>query len=64
MKDELDDIDESRQRAIFLRLVELQDQGLDVQQSRERIAEDEELTIDQVREIERAGLTHVWPPLD
>jgi hypothetical protein len=64
MTDELDDIDESRQRAIFLRLVELQDQGLDVQQSRERIAEEETLTIDQVREIERAGLTHVWPPLD
>lgn len=59
-----DKIDEARQKQIFQLLVELQDQGLTVQESRRRIAEQESITIEQVQEIEQAGLRHVWPPLD
>ena len=64
MSEEIDEIDEARQKEIFQLLVELQDQGLNVRESRERIAEQEAITVDQVVEIEKAGLTHTWPPLD
>ena len=59
-----EEIDETRQKEIFQLLVELQDQGLNVRDSRERIAEQEAITVDQVVEIEKAGLTNTWPPLD
>ena len=64
MSEELQNLDESRQREIFQLLVELQDQGLDVRQSREKIAAQECITVEQVVEIEKAGLIHTWPPLD
>ena len=57
-------LDETYQKAIFELLVKLQDEGLNVHQSREQVATMEELSIEQIKEIERAGLIHNWPPLD
>jgi hypothetical protein len=59
-----EEIAELRQKEIFQILVGLQDQGLDVRQSRARVAEQESISIDQIREIEREGLIHNWPPLE
>ena len=56
--------DESRQKAIFQLLVTLQDQGLDVRESREQVAKEASITIEEVQAIERLGLEHNWPPLD
>ena len=54
----------ARQRELFRGLVELQDQGVDVQQSRELVANHAGISVAEVREIERRGLQHDWPPLD
>ncbi len=56
--------DESRQRAIFQLLVSLQDQGLDVRRSREQVAKEASISVEEVQEIERLGLEQEWPPLD
>jgi hypothetical protein len=54
---------EPRRREIFLALVEAQDQGLAVAESRRATAERFRVSEKQVREIEREGLDHRWPPL-
>ena len=56
--------DEARRKEIFRLLVKLQDEGLGVGESRETVAMRERLSIEQVKEIERAGIEHKWPPLD
>ena len=58
------DTDESRQREIFQLLVTLQDQGLAVRQSREQVAKEASITVEEVQAIERIGLEQNWPPLD
>jgi hypothetical protein len=60
----LDVTDESRLRAIFLSLVTLQDQGIDVRRSRQRVAEEASITVEEVQTIERMGIEQGWPPLD
>jgi len=54
---------ESRRREIFLALVEAQDKDLSVVQSREAVARTFDLSVDEVRQIEREGLDQSWPPL-
>lgn len=56
--------DDSRQRAIFQLLVALQDQGLDVRQSREHVSLQALIAVEEVREIEKLGLAQHWPPLE
>jgi hypothetical protein len=50
-------------RNVFLALVEAQDSGMTVLQSREVVAKRFGLTERQVRHIEREGLDGQWPPL-
>jgi hypothetical protein len=48
--------------ALFLALVEAQDQGVPVPQSRRFIAERFDVREAQIRAIEREGLENDWPP--
>jgi hypothetical protein len=50
-------------REIFLALVNAQDNGKSVGQSRAAIAEQFWLSDEQVRAIEREGIDNDWPPL-
>jgi hypothetical protein len=54
---------EDRRRELFLALVNAQDDGKSVYQSRATIAEQYRVTERQVRAIEREGLDNDWPPL-
>ena len=54
---------EERRKEIFLALVEAQDQAMSVAKSRKVVAEKFEVSEDEVRQIEREGLEHGWPPL-
>ncbi len=56
-------LSEPRRREIFLALVEGQDQGMGVAESRKATAERFRVSEKQVREIEREGLDNRWPPL-
>jgi hypothetical protein len=54
---------ETRRKEIFLALVEAQDVGLPVGESRKVIAQRFDLTVRQVQGIEQEGLDREWPPL-
>jgi DNA-directed RNA polymerase sigma subunit (sigma70/sigma32) len=54
---------EERRREIFLALVEAQDRDQSVPQSREEVASRFNLSVAEVRQIEREGLDASWPPL-
>ena len=54
---------EESRREIFLALVEAQDKDLNVPQSREAVARRFDLSVEEVRQIEREGLDASWPPL-
>jgi hypothetical protein len=54
---------ESRRRAIFASLVNSQDNGASVRQSRRLAAAGFDVSWEQVLAIEREGLLNVWPPL-
>jgi len=54
---------EPRRREIFHALVDAQDGDLDVLRSREEIARRFDLSVEEVRQIEREGLDGGWPPL-
>ncbi len=56
-------LSEEERREIFRALVEAQDQGMRVAQSRTTIAERFGIAEAKVRDIEREGLDHSWPPL-
>jgi hypothetical protein len=57
-------IPEETRREVFAALVEAQDLGDSVQESRTTVANRFKLTEDNVRMIEREGLDALWPPLD
>jgi len=59
-----DDLPLEQRQAIFLALVESQDGGLNVAASRAEIAKRFSVTENQVKDIEREGLSNQWPPLD
>jgi hypothetical protein len=54
---------ESERKQVFRALVEAQDRGLTVEQSRRMVARRFGLSDQRVREIEREGLDAKWPPL-
>jgi hypothetical protein len=54
---------EERRKEIFLALVEAQDKDLGVPQSREAVARRFDLSVEEVRQVEREGLDASWPPL-
>lgn len=56
-------VSETRRKEIFLRLVEVQDNGVSVVESRRRVADEFRLQMDDVMGIEREGLSSRWPPL-
>lgn len=55
---------ENQQQEIFRILVEAQDSGSSVKQSRQKVATDFSLDLDDVVKLERMGITAKWPPLD
>jgi hypothetical protein len=59
-----DMIPEETRREVFAALVEAQDLGDSVQESRAMVANRFNLTEHDVRTIEREGLEALWPPLE
>lgn len=55
--------DEERRKNIFAALVEAQDSGLKVAESRRDVAGRFGISEQDVREIEQEGLKNTWPPL-
>jgi hypothetical protein len=55
---------EAERRAIFLALVEAQDTGDNVLQSRKAVADRFKISDRLLRQIEREGLDANWPPLE
>ena len=53
---------EQRQH-IFFKIVEQQDAGTAIEQSRQRVSEEFQITIKQVVTIEQQGRLDQWPPL-
>ena len=54
----------SERREIFKELVEAQDLGLNVRDSRKEITEAFDLTIEELKAIENEGIEKEWPPLN
>jgi len=54
---------EARRRDVFSRLVEVQDGGASVVESRQLIAQQFDISVDDVLTIEREGISSRWPPL-
>ena len=54
---------EDRRKDIFQALVESQDRGTTVPESRREVARQFGVSEQQVQEIEREGLNLTWPPL-
>ena len=50
-------------KTLFYAVVLAQDRGLSVRASREAVAAEWRVTVDQVREVERAGINYQWAPL-
>jgi hypothetical protein len=58
------DLPLDQKQAIFLALVQSQDGGMSVATSRTEIARRFSVSENQVKEIEREGLSNQWPPLE
>jgi DNA-directed RNA polymerase sigma subunit (sigma70/sigma32) len=54
---------ETRRKEIFLALVETQDKRVGVARSRQVVAGQFGVSVDQIRQIEQEGLNCEWPPL-
>ncbi len=63
MSDLSDSLSEDRRREIFAAIVEAQDRGISVAESRQQVAAKFGITRDAVAQIEREGMDHEWPPL-
>jgi hypothetical protein len=63
VSDENGEIALEQRQAIFRALVEAQDAGMSVANSRADIAQRFSITEEQVKEIEREGSDQQWPPL-
>jgi hypothetical protein len=57
------DLPINQRQAIFVAIVEEQDKGITVSESRSTVAHRFAVTEDQVRIIEQEGLEATWPPL-
>jgi hypothetical protein len=58
-----DRLPEERRKEIFAALVEAQDRGVSVANSRQEIAVQFGISRDIVDQIEREGMDNEWPPL-
>jgi len=56
-------IPEETRKAAFLTLVNAQDDGSPVEDSRNRVAAQFEIDVDELRSIEREGISKKWDPL-
>ena len=54
---------QDRRRAIFRAVVEAQDGGATVDASRADVGQKYQVTVAQVRAVEKEGLSKNWPPL-
>ena len=54
---------EPQRQDLFRALVEAQDGGMSVEESRKYVAERFRVTESQVRQVEREGMDNDWPPL-
>jgi hypothetical protein len=63
MPESVDSLSTERRQEIFLSLVESQDTGLSVPESRKQAAAKFAVAEAVVKEIEREGLENGWPPL-
>jgi hypothetical protein len=52
-----------RRKELFLALVDAQDQGMSILQSRHVVARQFRVSNKQVRQVEQEGLDNEWPPL-
>ena len=52
-----------KQKEIFLKLVEEQDAGTSVEQSRQQVSEKFGISVSELFAIEQQGRLHQWPPL-
>jgi hypothetical protein len=57
-------LSEERRRDIFAALVAAQDEGLNVADSRQKVAAEHQLALSEILQIEKEGLNEQWPPLD
>lgn len=58
-----DKLREEQRKEVFRTLVELQDGGCAADQSRVWVAAQYSIQVQEVRTVEREGLTKQWPPL-
>jgi hypothetical protein len=58
-----DKLSDERRKEVFAALVEAQDQGMGVPQSRKLMAERFGVSEADIRQIERDGVDEQWPPL-
>lgn len=56
-------LSEERRKEVFLALVSAQDKDMAVSQSRAFVVQRFGIRLSQVKQIEREGLDHQWPPL-
>ncbi len=56
-------LSEETRKELFRTLVNNQDQGSNVETSRQRIAAQFGTAVEEVRRIEREGISKQWPPL-
>lgn len=63
MSEQPDEITVEQRQVIFKTVVEAQDGGQSVAESRAQVARQFSLTEEQVKEIEREGMANQWPPL-
>ena len=63
MAEQPDEISVEQRQLIFKALVEAQDGGQTVADSRAAVARQFSVTEDQVKQIEREGSENQWPPL-
>jgi hypothetical protein len=54
---------EGDRKEIFLRVVRLQDQGVNLEDSRTCVSIQYGIDLDDIREIEAEGIMKKWPPL-
>lgn len=55
---------DDKKKELFRVLVEAQDAGTSVADSRQQVAEKFSLSVPEVIQVEREGVSNNWPPLD
>ena len=58
-----DTLTDDQRKEVFRTIVETQDQGMSVADSRRHVASEYSLSENEIRDIERAGIEGKWPPL-